>query len=200
MKEIALFGGTFDPPTKAHEAIVASCLNQPGIDEVWWMPSGHRSDKPNMLDNTTRLNMLNLINAAVFENNPRLVVTDFEQNLPQPTQTYETAKALSKEYPDNKFWFVFGADAYNDMRNWEHGQELRRHLGMLVVPRMHITLPEQNEHLHYLDTKESDVVISSTDVRQNLILGQSVNGLLDANVADYITSHDLYKQLSGARI
>lgn len=35
MKNVALFGGAFDPPTKGHMAVAEAILELPHIDELW---------------------------------------------------------------------------------------------------------------------------------------------------------------------
>jgi len=102
-QNIAVFGGTFDPPTRAHEAIIESCLQRQDIDEVWLLPSGQRTDKNGMTSDDVRLAMLQHLQERVFLNDQRVVVSDFELQLPRPTQTWITAQALSDAYPSLHF-------------------------------------------------------------------------------------------------
>jgi nicotinate-nucleotide adenylyltransferase len=179
MKEVAIFGGTFDPPTLAHEAIVRLCLDRSDIDEVWLLPSGKRQDKPDMLDDPTRLAMLQAVQAGSFRDEPRLVVSDFEMQLPQPSETYKTVQALLRTYPDHRFWFVFGSDSYHDMTNWRRGKALRRSIGMLVVPREGYVTPNQNKRVKPLATSAPNKPLSSTMVRHALQHGASIKKYLN---------------------
>lgn len=199
MKEVAIFGGTFDPPTYAHEAIARACLGESSINETWWMPSGSRVDKPNMLSDQARLNMLRLIKDQVFKQDRRLIITDFEQNLPKPTQTYQTAQALRRAYPDHHFWFVFGADSYQDMSNWSHGLELRQEIGMLIVPRLGIEMPAESDNLKHLYIEESYGEVSSTEARMAVTAGR-VGGLVSACIDEYIKQQHFYETAVVGRI
>jgi len=42
MRQIALYGGAFDPPHKAHIKIANNLTKLPFIDEVWLLPCGDR--------------------------------------------------------------------------------------------------------------------------------------------------------------
>ncbi len=192
MKDIAVFGGAFDPPTKAHEAIIAACLERQDIDEVWLMPSGYRVDKVHMLQNAVRLAMLELVKVESFDSDERLVVTDFEQRLPQPTQTYQTTRALQTAYPDDRFWYVFGADAYKDMPMWRHGKELQHSIGMLLVPRLGYELPAESDTLRRLQLPDGIRAVSSTMVREACRSGQAVEHSSPA-VLRYIHQERLYR-------
>ena len=143
MKEIAVYGGTFDPPTKAHEAIIEACLGDVRFDEVWVMPSGQRTDKPDMTSNEHRTAMLGLLATSVFGSS-NLRISDFEMKLPVPTQTTLTTTALEKTNPNCNFWYVFGTDSYYDMPNWEQGDYLQKKLGMLVVERVGYDTPPKH--------------------------------------------------------
>lgn len=193
MTEIAVFGGTFDPPTKAHEGIIAACLERRDIDEVWLMPSGQRPDKADMLHDAARLAMLELVKTEVFECTERLVVTDFEQHLPQPTQTHHTVTALRRRYPEHRFWYVFGADSYQAMPEWEHGSELQRTLPMLVVPRPGYALPEESETVKQLILPgHVDGSLSSSRLREARQAGVAIANFACGAVAAYIERHKLY--------
>lgn len=193
-KEVAIFGGTFDPPTRAHEAIVQACLDQSHIDEVWLMPSGQRTDKPGMTHVDTRLAMLELVITATFGDNPRLKICNLEMVMPQPTHTAQTHEALQQVYPDIHFWFVFGADSYHDMPNWEYGEELRREMAILVMDRTGFELPTETDGLRHLPILDLEHPISSTLVRQHAQTGNDVEPFVNQAVSDFIRQTALYTQ------
>lgn len=59
-KNIAVLGGTFDPPTISHLQIVCEVYNTfNDIDEVWFVPCGdERQDKTPEASSFHRLNMI----------------------------------------------------------------------------------------------------------------------------------------------
>lgn len=189
--ETAIFGGSFNPPTRAHEAIVRSCLEQPDIESVWIMPSGDRIDKQYSLADTDRLWMLHLMREEVFDDSPRVVISPFELDyLPRPTQTWRTVKLLREYYPGHYFRFIFGADSYWDMPKWEQGEQLQAELPMLLVPRAAAPLPVANNvHMLPVDTAPA---YSSTEVKENLTRGLDISQMVCGAVRSYIADLRLY--------
>jgi nicotinic acid mononucleotide adenylyltransferase len=49
IKNVALYGGSFDPPHKSHIALIRYLQKIPFIDEVWLLPCGDRNDKKLLL-------------------------------------------------------------------------------------------------------------------------------------------------------
>lgn len=45
LKQIAIYGGAFDPPHNGHLSIIHELASMDFLDEVWLLPSGDRKDK-----------------------------------------------------------------------------------------------------------------------------------------------------------
>lgn len=191
--EIALYGGTFDPPTNAHHAILQALLEEPSIDAVWAMPSGFRNDKLPVTGDFLRMQMLTHMCRQAFPGEDRLQVTNFELLLPRPTNTYRTLTALQETFPHDTFWFVFGADSVQTMPHWEHGNYLYQNLGMIVVPRPGYIMPAPAPNIRNLKAwKDTGPDISSTRVRAAVAAGISISGFVHPVVQDYIRRTGLY--------
>lgn len=185
-----IFGGSFSPPTVAHEAIIEACLALPDFDEVWLMPSGDRADKRMTAPDADRLAMVQIVKEARFSSDPRLVVSDFELKLPRPTTTERTMRELAAAYPRTAFWLVIGFDSYADMPNWEDGATLRQSLNLVVFSDE----PQKIPHLPNIVPMELAQVfsnVSSTEVRQALARGMPPEGVSEA-VKTYIKNHGLF--------
>lgn len=196
MKQVALFGGTFDPPTKAHEAIIEACLARDDMDEVWVMPSGNRADKPGMSSAETRMMLLETMQKETFANAGKLVLSQFEILLPVMTETYLSAQRLQHAYPDYQFWYVFGADSYEAMPQWSHGPWLQQNLGMLLVRRVGYVLPEPTDRVRHLAVGEIvDQGISSSMVREAIMGQRSVDAYVSKAVVKEIALQNLYCSL-----
>ncbi len=193
MAEIAVFGGTFDPPTIAHQAIIEACNDHPLIDEVWVMPSRCRVDKRGMLPDQVRMAMVKLLINTYFNDEP-VIPSDFEFGLPAPTETWRTVASLQEMYSGNNFWFVWGADAYGSMDSWERGQYLKENLRMLVVARDGSELPAENERIRQIRAPSGVQGISSTMIRQAMAKGDDLpKGLIAPEILQYMCEHALYR-------
>lgn len=187
---VIVFGGGFNPPTNAHANIMKACLELPAFDEVWVMPSGDRVDKQMAITDEHRLNMLNLVKEEEFENDSRLVISDFELKLPRPNQTIETIGRLANKYTNIDFWYAYGVDAYYGMPNWSHGAELQSYLNMIIFNRGAVNIPKREGIINLKIDKCDD--ISSTDVREMVTIGLPIGEFVCNSVNEYIKNNGLY--------
>lgn len=191
MAEIAIFGGSFNPPTMSHEAVVKACLETSPIEEVWLMPSSDRADKDFGTTDINRLVMVQAMRNEAFQFDNRVRVCTVELELPKPTQTWRTVEVLRSLYPNDQFHFVFGADSYTDMPNWQQGKRLQTELGMLIMQRDSCGI-ELRENVQVLPALLEAQNISSTGVREAIGQGLDVGNLVCKSVANYIQSRKLY--------
>ncbi len=193
MKEAVIFGGTFDPPTIAHEAIIGACLELP-TDEVWVLPSGLRYDKNGMVAAQDRLAMLGLIKSVSFNGNQKLIISDFELQLPPPNQTYKTVAALRLAYPQHNFRFVFGTDSYAGMGSWDLGAKLKKTLDILLVERTGHEAIVVGDNARWLELIDYNDIVSSSGVRSAVQTGEDISSMVSPAVATYITENGLYRE------
>lgn len=189
--ETIIYGGSFNPPTIAHQTIMERCLMRDDVDEVWVMPSGVREDKQNQLSDELRLYMLELVKHDAFNDDPRLVISDFELDLPRPTMTHQTVQALEQAYPDRQFRYIFGADSLATMETWEHGERLRHQLGMLIVPRSGIEIVKTPNIEVVAGLAELEM--SSSEVRARVAYDVSIEDMVCPAVQAYIDECRLYQ-------
>lgn len=191
-QKILIFGGSFSPPTIAHEAIIRLCLTLPQFDEVWLMPCRERADKAMTAPDHVRLEMTRLVKSKSFANEPRLRVSDFELQLPLPTKTYLTVNALAAAYPTVEFWWALGTDAFLSMpHSWEHGVQLQKTMKLLVFNcdgEAEIHQP----NVLLLRLPKSLAQVSSTRARDAISKGESVHDIVSAPVLAYVKQHGLY--------
>lgn len=183
---VIIFGGSFSPPTLAHEEIIKQCLGLPGFDEVWLMPSANRADKTISAGEQYRLEMLQIVLGQI--NNPRLKVCDIEYRLPKPTQLNRTVKALIKENPEAEFWFVFGGDSYRDMPNWNNGTWLQANLNLIVFSEQAVSA----SNVKHIALKGGLAGLSSSQARNLMAQGITTQKVLSPAIEKYARSKQLY--------
>lgn len=192
-RTVIVFGGAFSPPTLAHEAIIRQCLEVPGADEVWLLPSGDRTDKNISVTHAHQLAMLGVVREITPKRDPRLKIDDREVNRRIATETDDTYRELLAENPDTAFTFVYGADSYSSIRSWQNGSWLASNLPVLIAPRNAANLPSQNGHVSILPPISYELQhLSSTAVREALQNGADVSASVSEPIAGYIRTHDLF--------
>lgn len=190
--KIVVFGGAFNPPTLAHEAIIEALLDLPHFTEVWAMVSGDRIDKHMAVSDEHRMRMLELAMNGVVGRNPRFKISDFELTMPRPTQTYKTIEALERAYPNAEFWFAFGADSYDSILSWPNGAKLRDMLQKLVLFERSDKRAAAHKNTIRLQISNDFKDVSSTELRRLAANGTRLDGLVNNGVAAYIAEQKLY--------
>ena len=93
---LGVFGGAFDPPHRAHVALVEAAIAQLQLDRVQVLPTGQAWHKPRQLSAAAdRLVMTRL----AFEPLPQVAVDDREILRAGPSYTSDTLQELQHEYP-----------------------------------------------------------------------------------------------------
>lgn len=182
-----VYGGAFDPPTRAHQAILQSCIEyaEPLGGEVWLLPSASRIDKSISTPEARRIELCEALARDVTSRNVQLRVDTTELSRPKPTETYETVCEFAEEYPEREFTWVFGADSLQTMRSWYGGEWMYDNLSMLVVPRPGSPVGRLGRYARCLAMQPSD--ISSTVLRTRISEDKPFNDLVGSEVYKLLT-------------
>ncbi len=188
---IGIFGGSFDPIHTGHIAVAEGALRQGVVAEVWLMVSPENPLKRGRLHapEADRLAMARLAVADIPEQEirERIKVSDFEFNMPRPSYTIDTLKALSKAYPGKKFKWIAGGDNLLTLKRWKSPDEILNSYGLILYPR-----PEypSGDNLPAGVTMLRGVppfTESSTSIRESLARGENPSLLpIASGVAEYL--------------
>lgn len=193
---IAVFGGTFDPPHRAHTTLVATVLDQQLFDQVWYVPVYRHQElfaKDTMSSAQHRLAMLQLVQTYQTK------IETYEIDQQQPSHTHTTLRALEKKYPQHTFSFLMGSDQLPSLHKWNCERDTRcfpeaaNEFDYYVYPREEYPLqPLPFDNLKPI-TSVQPMDDSSTRVREAVLHGKSIDDLVSQPVADYIEKHNLYR-------
>ncbi len=183
MKQVALLGGSFNPPHIAHQMLALWALSTGKADEVWLVPCHqHPLGKP-LIPFDQRVEMCWRV-TRLF--GPDLVkVSRVEETLKGPSRTLFTLQHLMAHVPDHQFSFLIGADILQEKESWYHFDAIEKLAPLLIVGRTGYPLPEGSLVLPD---------ISSTIIRDKLLRGEDVSALVPQSVLEYIHAHRLYQQ------
>ena len=191
---IGLFGGSFDPPHRAHLALARVALQTLALDELRWLPAGAPWQKAgrSLSSAEHRLAML----AALLADEPGQVVDDRELHRSGPTYTIDTVRELQAERPDAQWFFILGQDQYGRFDTWRDWPELLSRLTLAVAardgqaPTPPAALAALPHRLAVLPLPRLDMAAS--DIRARAAAGQPITALVGEPVARYIDQHRLY--------
>lgn len=170
-KNIALFGGSFDPPHLAHVQIVEELSKK--YDQVWILPSAAHAFKK---DQSSFLDRLKLCELS-FSNIPQVKIMDVEKDL--SGYAIDTVKFLKANFPNCQFTWILGSDLLKQLDQWKEADQLKQLIKFETLPRA----PQE---------KSPFLGISSTEIRKKAQQGKSLKNLVVPQVEAYIKEHKLY--------
>ena len=197
---IVIFGGTFNPPTRAHLDIATEALYYLDAEKVLFIPVSDLYKKDDVEISYHRVNMLNL----AIGNFRRLEIDFTEVDAVALTYTYETVEKIKSQYQDKELFLLIGADNLEDFKNWKNQRSIMENCSLLVVNRNNSSIDEiieSNEILtefkdKVIEAPIEEIGISSTEVRNRIASGEleGLENLVDKEVIEYIVENKLYSR------
>lgn len=130
-KVVAVFGGSFNPPTVAHINLAKEILNNENIEKIILVPVSTKYNKNGLAPDEVRYNMLQTI-CNKYNN---IEVSSIELDTPRQLYTIETLKMLQEQYPNNEVCFVIGTDNLKELETWHEAEDLINEFRIMVLKR-----------------------------------------------------------------
>lgn len=191
--KICVFQGTFNPVHNAHLRVAEFVVEHYDFDKLIFIPAfipPHKECSPNLAD--SRLEMVKL----AVKSHPKFEVSDIEFQRKGKSYSYLTIKELYEKF--GKISFIIGTDAFEKIESWYETDKLKELVEFIVFVR-----EENFDSSKYDYLKEKGYVfefqpllfedISSTELRNRIKNGQSIDGLVPSEVKEYILENELYK-------
>lgn len=184
----ALFGGSFDPVHVGHLVVAEAAAEQLGMP-IRFLPAREQPFKgaAHVATPAQRAAMLDLAVAG----NPRFTVERVELDLPAPSYTVPTLRALAAREPGNRFVLLLGADAARELPAWFEVEALPGLADVVAFARAGAEPLRQRLVSRVLEVPALDV--SATDIRARVRAGRSIRYLVPEPVRAYIAEHGLYR-------
>lgn len=119
---VVVLGGSFNPPTTAHRALLLHAMRHAHANEGVFVPSSDayvtrkatRARTPRIFSEAERLDML----LAMTEDEPGLDVSTCEYGDTSSGRSYLTMRDVQREHPDAECCFIVGADKLHVIPRW----------------------------------------------------------------------------------
>ena len=178
-KQVALFGGSFNPPHAGHVAILQwLCTGPLPLDAIWVLPTVHHAfDKPlasyedrailvgAMIQDVWMQQAVSRV-ARLFSGQHQDACIKVVRR--EEPYTVETVEALIAENPDTEFTVVLGADIIHEVQKWHRWGDLQRLAKVVFVTRKGVAVPLNIDYpIYTIDAPD----VSSTDIRRRIAEG-----------------------------
>ena len=190
--QTGLLFGSFNPIHKGHLKIASYMLDHEELNEVWFVVSPHNplKNKGMLVSKEQRLEMTRL----AVNRNRRFKICDIEFTMPEPSFTIDTLRLLRLKFPQNDFYLMIGSDNLQEFDKWKDYKSIINEFQILVYPRGINVQINFDNYPNIKITNAPLINISSTEVRQKIMLGKSIERLVPASVNRYIINTGLYRE------
>ncbi len=212
MQTIGLLGGTFNPIHSGHLRIAQELAESLSLNLVKFIPSANPPHKP--APQVSAEHRAAMVQLAIADN-PQFQFDGRELARTGASYTVDTLESLRTELGDDaSLILIMGSDAFTKLNTWHRWQEIIKLCHIALVQRPASTnkdaLTKELEtflHNHYTEHADdlhdtsaglismqaiTPLEISSTAIRQALLLKHSARYLMPENVLDYIAANQLY--------
>ncbi len=170
--QIAVYGGSFNPPHVGHALVAAWLRWTRRVNSVWLVPAFEHAFSKDLAPFADRMRMCQALARLVDAR-----VSPIESELAGPSYTWNTLCVLRDRHPEHRFRLVVGADILEQTDKWHRWEDISAEFDPIIVGRGGYppvsgapTFPE----------------ISSTDVRQKLSRREPIDHLVPAAVIDVL--------------
>jgi nicotinate-nucleotide adenylyltransferase len=192
---IGVYGGAFDPPHLAHEALARAAVEQHALDQLIILPTGRAWHKTRDLTAAEhRIAMARLAFADV----PQARIDVRETQREGATYTIDTLQALQSENPTAKLHLLMGKDQLDFFPQWHRHQDILKIATLLVAFRAD-SMPANGQKdlqnpvkIPHLPIHMPAMQLSASAVRQRIAQAGGIDHLVKPAVARYIAEHHLY--------
>ncbi len=182
--QVALLGGSFNPPHVGHLLSAHYVRATQGVDEVWLMPTYQHPFGKALESFEHRVGMCEVM---CRDATGWMKTSQVEREVAErggSGRTVETLSYLVERYPDIRFWLIIGSDILKDLPSWKAWDRIQQLARVLVLHRA--GYPAEGTVGPPL------AEVSSTQIRELLARGQAPVELVPRGVLAYAHEAGLY--------
>ncbi len=198
---IGIIGGSFNPIHIAHLIIADRFCDQVALDRCIFVPAAQSPFKINDANLASAEHRLAMVKLAIAQH-PRFSASDIEIKRGGVSYTIDTIRTIQAQNPEASVSLLIGSDQAIEFVRWKEWQSICREAQLCIVRRPFLLTPEMEQRISENLTVDGNaplwitaplLELSSTEIRQRVAAGMSINYLTVKAVRDFIFSQGLYQ-------
>lgn len=188
---IVVFGGTFNPLTKAHGYILTSVGKKLNASKLILVPTNCSFLKSwkNFSSNQILSTKLRLEILEEFKKHNKNVDISKVEIENKSSKTYTTLKYIKQENPNSDIYFIMGSEKLDELSKWYKIDDLLKEFKIVIVKRNNDDISSLiKDNKYYNQYKDSFVFYSSKDEYQD-ISSTKIRELLNLNDYDNLNKY-----------
>jgi nicotinate-nucleotide adenylyltransferase len=190
MNRVALFGGSFDPVHNGHLLVAMAAMEELSLDRLFFIPAAQSPFKPETspapAELRLRLLRLALAGQAHYE------VDDQEIKRAGTSYSIDTIRDYAARFPRARLFYLIGADHIRQLHTWRSAEELARLIEFVAIPRPGEAAPVPLPGFRIQRLMGFPLGLSSSQIRERVRAGESIENLVPAPVVEAIRNSRLY--------
>lgn len=152
INSVAILGGSFDPPHLGHLQLARAALKELKVNKVSLLPCYEHAFGKKLTKAEHRLKMLELL----IENEKNMDIDDCEIRRQGVSHTLTTLKAIQKQNPEQKIYYIIGHDVLLTLNRWPNWEQLFNYCSIAVFSRKGYQQSYNNDWLQKLIKEKND--------------------------------------------
>lgn len=191
--KIGFLGGSFDPVHFGHLIAAQDVLEQYRLDRLFLVPAAQAPLKPQDVQSSPEERLAMLRSAVEWDH--RLEISDHELCKGGISYTIDSVRHFRREFPDDQLYWIIGGDQLPLLHKWKEISELVKMVEFIFLERpRHPSKPHEEISGLVLHRCDGHLIeISSSELRQRVRAGLSLNYFCPQKVIAYIEAHRLYR-------
>ncbi len=191
--KVGLYFGSFNPIHMGHLIIASYLIEAKQLDQIRLIisPLNPFKESKDLLDHHDRL----LLAQAALAGQEKILASDLEFDLPIPSYTIDSLKALERQEPNNQYSLIMGEDNLEHFHKWkEHDLLVEKLKNIFVYPRIGYK-GQKYRGQGAITTVDAPIIeLSGTAIRRRIKEGESVSYWVHPNVECLLYKKGFYKQ------
>ena len=200
---IVVMGGSFNPPTVAHQALMNAAMNAVGAKLGYFVPVSdaylrrkmRNGDRPLILSPELRIKMLH----SMCVDGKMLVCTNEIGTV--KARTTETLHEIQIQHPESELYFIMGDDKMKLLLHLAKKQEFFKKFKVIIFSRelsinnlklklsRYALLSDYLDRIVVIEQPDGIEEVSSSAIRDGILLGNMCTEMLCPEVAELIQEH-----------
>ena len=190
-QRLGLFGGSFDPVHCGHLLVAQAALEELQLSRLFFIPAAQSPFKPQAAPAPAaqRLRLLRLALAG----QSRYEIDDQEIRRGGTSFTIDTVRDYRRRFPGAELSYLIGADHVPTLGKWRDAAELAALVEFVIIPRPgQVASGTGAPSFRLRALRGFPLGVSSSQIRERVKGGLSIQGLVPDTVGEAIRNSGLY--------
>tara|TARA_B100001758_G_C18341092_1_gene574356 strand:+ start:692 stop:1282 length:591 start_codon:yes stop_codon:yes gene_type:complete len=189
--KIGLFFGSFNPMHIGHNVIASYMVEFSDLDKIMFVvsPQSPLKKKESLLNQHHRLMIIRM----AIEDNPKILVSDVEFNLPQPSYTIDTLIKLKEQNNEHEYALILGADNLQNFKKWKNYREILENYTLYIYPRPGIEINLTHKNICIIKGVPQ-MEVSASLIRRLIREGKDASYLMPEKAWKYTNEMNFYRK------